>query len=295
MTYPLGILSDEISQDFEHACKLIREWDMAHVELRTMWGKNMLELSESELDKISEVLETYDLQVTAIASPVFKSPRDGIPKETEGDFQLSGYDTIEGQHQLIRRAADLCKRFRTNKIRIFTFWREPWSDELAEDVADKLVSAAKLAQSLDVILAVENEPVCVVGTGKELGALFDVIRQKTDSSLRQHIGVLWDPGNASHGGEENPYPDGYDHLQPDEIVHVHLKDATVDEQGNRTLLPLGEGQIDFVSQFRRLKEDGYKGVVVLEPHYHPETMTQEEATYACVVAAQERLLEAFPS
>lgn len=289
----LGILSDEVSPDFERACHLIKDWGMQHVELRTMWGKNILELSDDELAMVTQSLEKHQLTVTAIASPVFKSPRDGKPKEVKGDFQLGGFESFEGQLELIRKAAMLCKRFGTDKIRVFSFWREAWNDILVDDVANKLVKAAEFAKELGVILVVENEPVCVVGTGRELGALFDAIRQKAAPDVLPHIRALWDPGNASHGGEETPYPEGYRKLKAAEIAHVHLKDAIVDASGNRTLAPLGEGGIDYLGQFRQLRADGYGGVLVLEPHYHPEGMTQEEAAYVCVKAAQASLKQAF--
>lgn len=291
--FELGIISDEIGQDLEQSCKLIHEWGMSHVELRTMWGKNILELTESELDQVSEIIKKYELTVTAIASPVFKSPRDGSPKDVEGDFQLGGYEDFDGQLKLIHKAASLCKRFGTDKIRIFTFWREPWTDELVQDVADKLIQATQVAKESDVILAVENEPVCVVGNGKELAGLFEIIRQQSSSDLKSHIGILWDPGNASHGGEEIPFPDGYNLLEKDEIVHVHLKDTIVKADGNRQLVPLGKGTIDYPNQLRQLKADGYRGILVLEPHYHPDGMSQEDAALECVRAAQESLNAAF--
>ena len=291
--FALGILSDEISPNFERACQLIKDWGMQHVELRTMWGKNILELSEDELAQVADILNKHQLKVTAIASPVFKSPRDGKAKEVTGDFQLGGFESFEGQLELIKKSAALCKRFSTDKIRIFSFWREPWNDALVDDVSSKLHEAAKLAKELDVILAVENEPVCVVGTGKELGGLFDAIRQKAEADVLQHIRALWDPGNASHGGEEIPYPDGYKALKADEIIHVHLKDSIVDGSGNRQLVPLGDGGIDYINQLRQLHKDGYKGVLVLEPHYHPNGMSQEDAARACVKAAQNSLQQAF--
>ena len=293
--FALGIISDEIEQDFDQACQLIRDWGIEHVELRTMWGKNILELEESELDQVGEITAKYELNVTAIASPVFKSPRDGIPKETEGDFQLGGFDSFEDQLELIRKSAALCQRFGTDKIRIFTFWREPWSDDLVQDVAVKLIEAATLAKDMGVTLIVENEPVCVVCTGEELGKLFSMIRQLAPADIRKHIAILWDPGNASHGSEETPYPDGYNMLQADEVVHLHLKDSLVGEGGSRRYVPLGYGDIDYVAQFHKLKVDGYAGLLVLEPHYHPKGMRREDAAKACVKAAKETLREAFPS
>jgi sugar phosphate isomerase/epimerase len=291
--YQLGILSDEVSADFERACRLIKGWDLQHVELRTMWGKNILDLSESELRQVAEILARYQLAVTAIASPIFKSPRDGQPKAVAGDFQLAGFESFAKQLELLERAAVLAKRFGTDKIRVFTFWREAWSEALLDDVSDKLLEAAALAKTLAVRLAVENEPVCIVGTGQELGALLAAIRAKAEPAVMKHIGVLWDPGNASHGGEERPYPDGYQQLKAAEIIHVHLKDALLDEEGQRQLVPLGEGIIDYHNHFIQLKKDGYDGVLVLEPHYHPEGMSQEDAALICVKAAKASLAKAF--
>ena len=206
--FELGIISDEISGDFARACALIKEWGMSQVELRTMWDKNILELSEHELDSVGESLEQHGLTVTAIASPIFKSPRDGTVQSVQGDFQLSGFESFEGQLELIRRAAAVAQRFGTERIRIFTFWREPWSDALAEDVALKLVEAATLARDLGVVLAVENEPVCVVGTGWELGALFRVLDRNAGPDVARTSGYCGTPATPAMEVRRCPIPTG---------------------------------------------------------------------------------------
>ena len=290
--FKLGIISDEISSDLDRACTLTRKWGMEHIELRTIWDQNILTLSPEEFDRVGKIVDRHGLKVTAIASPIFKSPRDGVAREVAGDFQFRGHESFEGQLELIRRAAGIAKSLGTDRIRIFTFWREPWSDALVEEVAGRLIQAAALARELGVVLAVENEPVCVVGTGRELGDLFRVIDRTAEPELRDRIGMLWDPGNAGHSGEETPYPDGYAALDPSRIIHLHLKDSAVDAEGRRSPAPLGHGTIDYVSQLRRIRADGYRGALVLEPHYHPEGLTQEESALACVTAARGVIEEA---
>ena len=292
--FELGIISDEISDDVDCACNLIREWGLNHVELRRMWGKNILELNPEEVEHAAGIVKRHGLTVTAVASPIFKSSRDGkISKEAQGEFLLEGFNSFEEQLNLIRKASDIAKQLGTNFIRIFTFWRELWSTALVDDVSDKLIEAARLARDLDIVLLVENEPVCIVGSGKELGQLFQVIDQKTDIEVRKHIAMLWDPGNASYGNSETPYPDGYDFLDPTRIKHIHLKDSTLDKDGNRQYVPMGHGTIDYVQQLRNLKENGYQGSLVLEPHFHPEGHTKEWAAHVCVVAAKEVLRQAL--
>ena len=287
----LGIISDEIGDDFERSCSRIRAWGIARVELRTLWGTNVLELTDDEIARACAIVRAHDLTVSAIASPVFKSPLSGEPADVAADFALAGAERFEDQLALLARTFELCERFDTRMARVFSFWREPWSDDLAAAIAEKLALAAALAQRTGVLVVVENEPVCSVATGRELGALDRVLRQVARAH-RDAIALLWDPGNALAAGEQRPYPDGYEALDPARIAHVHLKDATLDATGAPTFVPLGHGAVDYRGQLRRLIEDGYRGALVLEPHYRPEGMEHEEAARRAVVAARTMVDEA---
>lgn len=286
--FELGIISDEVSSDFQRSCELIREWGLSHIELRILWDKNILQLSETELERARDILDKYALQVSAIASPIFKSPLDGKPRELEADFALDGAESFDDQLALLGRAAELCKHFDTRMIRVFTFWQEPWSKELVEAISAKLIKAAELARARDVLLVVENEPVCSVGTGKELGELWQHLQTQASEGLREHLALLWDPGNAMAAGER-AYPDGYQEVRDYNIAHVHLKDLNIDKDGQPKFLPLGWGHLDYHGQLRELARDGYDGLLVLEPHYQPPGVPQEEAAYTAVTAARQLL------
>lgn len=48
--FQLGIFPDEINQDFERALYVTaKEFGLRYVELRTLWGKNLIDLSETDL------------------------------------------------------------------------------------------------------------------------------------------------------------------------------------------------------------------------------------------------------
>ncbi len=281
----LGIISDEIGDDLDRSCSLIRDWGMTHVELRTVWGKNVLQLSDDEIARARAIVRDHDLTVTAVASPVFKSPLSGVPTEVAADFALAGAERFEDQLALLARTFELCDHFDTSMARVFSFWREPWSDDLAAAIAEKLAVAAEHAHRAGKLVVVENEAVCSVGTGWELAALDAALRQAAAQHL-DAIALLWDPGNALAAGEVNPYPDGYAALDPLRIAHVHLKDALIDAAGAATFVPLGQGAVDYRGQLRRLVQDGYSGVLVLEPHYRPEGVEREEAARMAVDAAR---------
>ena len=48
--FRLAVISDEISQDFDHACYVAaHDFGMRWIELRSMWDKNVTELSEAQI------------------------------------------------------------------------------------------------------------------------------------------------------------------------------------------------------------------------------------------------------
>jgi L-ribulose-5-phosphate 3-epimerase len=284
----LGIISDEIGDDVARSCELIRAWGMSHVELRTLWGQNVLQVNDDDLARARDIIRSQGLTVTAIASPVFKSPLSGEPQEVAADFALAGAERFEDQLALLERTLELCAYFDTTMARVFTFWREPWNADLATAVAQKLAVAAERAHRAGMRLVVENEPVCSVGTGRQLGELDAAVRRVAGEHL-EAIALLWDPGNALAAGEARPYPDGYAALDPRRIAHVHLKDATIDAAGAATFVPVGQGSIDYRQQLRHLVQDGYRGTFVLEPHYRPDDVEREEAVRRAVEAARTML------
>lgn len=288
----LGIIADEVHVDFATACERIRAWGLPLVEVRNVDGTNVTLLDDAAVDRAVGVVRDAGLRVSGVASPVFKSPLDEVATDAAADFAVPGAETVEAQLKLLDRACAVARRFDTRLVRIFTFLRVPWSDEVVDTVARRVVRAAEIARRHDVVLAVENEPACVVGTGEELGRFFARLDPLLGDALRPHVGALWDPGNALALGEAAPYPDGYGALPLDRLVHVHLKDLGAEPASFGTFVPIGQGRIDYRGQFAALRRDGYRGSVVLEPHYAPPGVASDEAAATCVEAARAELASA---
>jgi len=64
--WKLGIVTDEISQDFEHAVKVASELGVQYVEIRNLWNKNVVYLSESEFSEMRNIVKRYDIQISNI-------------------------------------------------------------------------------------------------------------------------------------------------------------------------------------------------------------------------------------
>src|ERR1700735_376964 len=67
--FKVGVISDEISQDFDHACQVI---------------------SDAQIAEAQKILAKYSLQVTDISSPLYKVNWPGAP--------VSQYGTKEDMH-----------------------------------------------------------------------------------------------------------------------------------------------------------------------------------------------------
>src|SRR5215469_9164368 len=83
--FKIAVISDEISPDFDHACSVVaHEFGLSWIELRSMWGKSLMNLGSDQLSEAEKILAKYNLRVTDIASPLFKTDWPGAPKSPYG-------------------------------------------------------------------------------------------------------------------------------------------------------------------------------------------------------------------
>jgi sugar phosphate isomerase/epimerase len=286
--FKVAVISDEISDDFDLACSIIaRDFGLHWVELRGMWGKNLQRVSDDEIVRAQGILAKYELQVTDIASPLFKVDWPGATKSKYSmaqDLHGAAESTLAQQDEVLARSIALAKRFKTNKVRCFDFWR---IDDIAEHrpaIDDHLRSAAEVARKDGVMLLLENEFECNTATGREAAATLAGV-------VAPNFALNWDPGNAVMRGEIDAYPGGWNALPKNRIHHCHCKNAVSDDKGGYKWSPVNIGYIDWTKQFRALKELGYNDAVSLETHWRgggtPEASTRISwaGMKSCLVAA----------
>jgi L-ribulose-5-phosphate 3-epimerase len=269
--FRLGIISDEISTNLDEAVDFITSYKLHGVELREIWGKNLMIAPQEDLDRAKKLLAAHNVTVSDIASPVFKW---NIPGETtkpneKHDFAVGKF-TEDDADKTLEKTFQLARFFGTKKVRIFTYWRVADPDKVYSQVRDRIGKAARLAEKNDIVLMIENEHECNVGTGKELGR---ILRDVNSPALRG----VWDPGNAIMLGE-TPFPDGYEAVKG-LFPHMHIKDARKNAQtGKLEWAPVGGGLIDFKGQFAALHKEKYSGTMSLETHYRRPDGNKAEST-----------------
>jgi len=254
---------------------------MSWIELRSLWKKNIVNLDEKEVAEARRILEKFELKVTDIASPLFKTDWPGAPKSKFSEAKSFGANfSLAQQDEVLDRAIAMAKSFGTDRVRCFDFWRLEEPAPYRSAINEKLRQAAEKAGKNGITLVLENEPSCNTATGAEAAKVLSAIQLPS-------LMLNWDAGNAAASGEI-PYPDGYNLLPRDRIGHCHCKDAV--KKGKKyDWAPMGGGIIDWAGQFRALKRDGYRFAVSLETHWDGGGSPEESSRKSW--AGMKRLLQ----
>lgn len=258
--FPIAAITDEFSPDLTTAAQSMREVGMTAAELRMVFGKNIIDLTDEELDRAQEMVADQGLKIISIASPLLKCVLPNAP-DIDSRFQqdiFASKHTFEDQARLSDRAFEIARRTGARIVRVFSYWRTVEPEKCFDRIVAALGALAEKAAKHDLIIGLENEHACNIATGAETARLLKAISHP-------NLKVVWDPCNALVSGE-NPFPEGYRRMAADRIVHVHAKDCFVTNH-TPTFGALGECGIDWKGQIRALVNDGYKGYISLETHW----------------------------
>ena len=264
----LGVITDGISTDFEHALKVMSDNGLDQAELQYLWDKEVGDMSKSEIEKAGELLKKYNMDVSCISRHNFA----GI-----GVHEVSIGDSTYNHHmEKLKECIDMAQKLGSPLVRIMSFRKEmvlfgeqgaeKWnvSDGAWNKLVELLTPVVQLAKESDIMLVVETGNNAII-TSCYLG------RKLIDDLETKHLKVLWDPANALYCGE-NPSEDALDSMQGGYLGHVHMKDVEVTiHQATIKCVALGAGQMAPHLQkiADRLNEIGYDGAMSLESVFRP--------------------------
>ncbi|HAM25317.1 MAG TPA: xylose isomerase [Microbacteriaceae bacterium] len=240
-TWTLTGFGDEIDKDPVVQVAVLQALGASHIEVRSAWGTNIVELSAEQLDALAAVFAERGMGVSAIASPIGKV-----------DVGLSV------EHEVTRLGAAIAAAHRLDSryIRLFSFYRAEGTDaaSIRDGVLTRMRALADLAEREGVILLHENEKDIYGDTPERV---LDVIESVGSANLR----VAWDNANFVQVGV-TPFTDAYAMLRP-HFEYLQVKDAVA---ATSAVVPAGEGDGQLLETLTALRDDGYSGFASLEPH-----------------------------
>jgi len=264
----LGVITDGISRDLEHALRVMHDNDLNQAELQFIGDKEVGELNTGELYKTKQLIEQFEMEVSCISRHNFA----GL-----GVHNVSVGDTNYNHHmEKLKLCIEMAHELSAPLVRIMSFRKEMVL--FGEDGADKWnVSVGaweKLVELMGPIVELaKNENInLVVETGNNAMITSCYLGRKLIDDLgTKYLKILWDPANALYCGED-PSVDAFNSMEGGYLGHVHMKDVNVSiHQASIKCVTLGTGQMaPHLSQIaKKLKEINYQGAMSLESVYRP--------------------------
>jgi len=239
--WTLSAFADEIAPDLDAQLETFAQESIRHLDLRGVWGKNVLALTDDELARIATALAERDVHVATVASPIGKI---GIG------------DDFAPQLVAFRRALAVAQNLDAPTVRIFSFYVPPDDDPARhrDEVLRRLDRLVREAHGSGLTLLHENEKGIYGDTPERC---HDLLASLGSPTLR----AIWDPANFVQCGVR-PFAAGYALLRPF-LAAVHVKDARL---ATGEVVPAGAGDGDWRETIAALRSDGFDGVFSLEPH-----------------------------
>ena len=237
----ISAFADEISDDLGQQMYHLKKNGIGFIELRGVWGKNVLALSEEEVREVRQQADGEGLGLSAVGSPLGKFPIDG-------DFE----DQMEG----LKWALEIAQMLDAPYIRMFSFWMPPGEDPAAHrtQVMDWLGKMIAEAEKTPIILAHENEKGIYGDTAQRCLDLYSNLRSPAFTGVFDFANYLQ--------CEQRPALDCWPLLK-EHITYFHIKDARLD---SGQVVPAGEGDGDLEQVLRDAFQNGFSNFVTLEPH-----------------------------
>lgn len=271
--FKLGVMTDEISQDFQRAVDVCKEYDLDGVEIRSVWDTPPQDITDEQAARIMDILGAAGMQVCCIASPFLKCDMDSSAE----------YEEHLG---ILRRCCHLAHTFNTKIIRGFTFWAKEGVEP--SDVWDRILKAydepVRILEGEDLYVGIENESSTMCGSSRLTSKFIEDLGS-------ERVQSIWDAANEVHynaecgvpdnwglykEGFDRPFPEAYERLRP-VMIHMHIKDSHKSPTANdASSVRVGEGDIDYPGHLQALVDSGYDGYCSLETHWRTTTLTKEQ-------------------
>ena len=119
-------ISDEASQIPMEVCWLAKRLNIPTVEIRTILGGQVVELSNRHLLELRSIFQDQSLSLCCLASPVFKCDIDS---------------DIFREHEVLKRSVEVAVRLDCNMLRIFSFFRRCNREQYENRICDYISRA----------------------------------------------------------------------------------------------------------------------------------------------------------
>ena len=286
--FKIGMCLNELELPWEDALATAKEIGVEYVWFNELVDRPAVaDLSDSEVDEIGETVAGHDLKLLLIgAANPFKFihltdlATESLPEHP--DFRKDLDDMV--------RSMEIAGRLGVGSVLVCSFawpgeytagkptWPMRWMTRggvIADGDMDKLTRAFSLvveqADKYDVDVVVSMMPWNYTNTTGN----FRLLAERLGSN---RIKVMWGPADNYNCGEWDVATAGFNNVRP--FLHsLHVKDLHVNDGLHLDFeyQPLGQGDLDYPTVLRSMREHGSDAVLSLATHFRPASGSAVEA------------------
>ncbi|MFD2256908.1 sugar phosphate isomerase/epimerase family protein [Luteolibacter algae] len=287
MTFLTGF-ADEAAEDIHGQIKAIKTLGWSHIELRSVNGKNITDISEKEFETVAEALEENQIRANALGSTI-------------ANWGKSILDPIDRDLEEIERAIPRMKALGCKHIRIMSYAVLPGRDardQMLEERVERLRRIAGRFAEEDLQVLHEN---CANYGGMGWQFTMQLIEKVPRLKL---IFDTANPATTADRSKPAPHPrqsswEFYQNVR-EFIEHVHIKDGRYLGENPDSVFEdadyvwPGDGDGDVVKILTDLHKNGYAAGLSIEPHlsvvFHDSSQSATaEARFASFIEYGKRL------
>ena len=236
----ISAFADEISPDPAEQLDVLARHGIRHVEFRSIFGTNVLDLTGDQHEAFRSLLSTRGCALSAIGSPIGK-----IKAHEPFDPHLERFD----------KALEVAEFYGCPRIRIFSYYIPDGDDPAIhrDEVLRRMAEKARIAADRGIVLYLENEKGIYGDTAERVAEILESV----DSPALAHA---FDPANYLEVGQ--PINEAWSLLRG-RTAHIHVKDYDTKLKKN---VPAGQGEGQIPRIIAEAVSDGFEGFCTLEPH-----------------------------
>ena len=278
----------ELQMPLEEALPTAKDIGVEYVWFIDLPGMtSVAEMSDSEVDEMGETVAAHGLKLLMISAA---TPFKHIHLTDLNVDGLAEHQEFQKDFNNLVRSMEVASRLGVGTVSSYSFawpgeytagkptWSMRWLTRggvIADVDMDKLVRAftlvAEQAEKHDVDVSVSMMPWNYTNTTGNFRRLAERLRSN-------RIKVMWGPADNYNCGEWDVATTGFNNVRP--YLHsLHVKDLRVNDGLNLDFdyLPLGDGDVNYSTVLRNLRDDGSDAVLSVATHFRPPSGSAEEA------------------
>ena len=287
--FKIGMFLPELNLPFADSLAKAKEIGVECVWFNRLGadGPSLGEMDDAAVDRMAEQVAAHGLEIfhISVGNPFKQIHLTDLDLNTMEDDPAFRQDMDN-----LVRSMQIAARLGISAVNAFTFawpgeysaakptWPMRWLTRggyIADAEMEKLVRAFSLAleqaEKYDVDLALSMMPWNYTNTTGNFRRLAETLNSR-------RLKVMWGPSDNLNSGEADVATAGFLNIHP-YLYGLHLKDLAVKNgiQLDFAYCPLGEGDVDYPTILRSLRDRGSDAILSVATHFLPPSGSRVEA------------------